>query len=221
MMGIYAYVDTKDNSVVYVGKDSHIDKGIRRKAHMWPSRYEGQKFNRILQRNPNRYEYKEVFVFDEISQTELNQLEMQQIALFNPKFNFTKGGEGIKGFKHSEETKHKISIMKSGENNHNFGKRYSEEERKKFSKIKMGEKNPMYGKHHSKESCMRLSLERNTSGYYRVYKQKHRTSKQGFIFCYRYYNGGKRHAIVSVDLKKLEEKVKAKGLEWYKLEELE
>ena len=109
MKGIYAYVDTMDNSVVYVGKDSYIDKGKRRRDHMLPSTYNHQRFNRVLQNNPSRYEYKEIFVFDEISNTELNHLEMQQIALFNPKFNFTKGGDGFKGGKQSEESRRKIS----------------------------------------------------------------------------------------------------------------
>ena len=39
MMGIYAYFDKKDNSVVYVGKDSNIDKGKRRRDHIQPSNY--------------------------------------------------------------------------------------------------------------------------------------------------------------------------------------
>ena len=34
---------------------------------------------------------------------------------------------------------------------------------------------------------------------------------------YGYYEKGKRKRITSADLKKLEEKVKAKGLDWFKL----
>ena len=223
MMGIYAYVDTLDNSVVYVGKDSNIDKGARKKSHQWASAYNSQPFNRALQNNPNRYEYKELLVFEEdtISDIELNQLEMQQIAFFNPKFNFTKGGEGIKGFKHSLETRRKISEAHTGkhkgEKNHMFGKHLSEEAKRKISESKKGK---CRGKH-SLETRRKISEATNTTGYYRVSKPKNKSMKQGFIWTYNYYEKGKKKVIYSSDLKKLEEKVKAKGLEWFKFEELE
>jgi hypothetical protein len=38
--------------------------------------------------------------------------------------------------------------------------------------------------------------------------------KQGFFWRYRYYEDGKQKSINSVDIKKLEEKVKMKGLLW-------
>ena len=38
-------------AIVYVGKDSHIDKNYRHKAHMEPNRYDDQPFNKILQNN--------------------------------------------------------------------------------------------------------------------------------------------------------------------------
>ena len=326
MMGIYAYFDKKDNSVVYVGKDSYIDKGKRKRDHMLPSTYNHQRFNRVLQNNPSRYEYKEIFVFDEISNTELNHLEMQQIALFNPKFNFTKGGDGFKGGKQSEESRRKIS-----ENNARYwqGKTFSEEHRKNLSKARKGEKrrplseetkrkigeanrgkirteetrrklseahkgytpsletrrkmseawkgenHPYYGKPlpleirkkisetlkgrklpletrkkiseaqkgkpvsdetrkklsennarywkgktFSQEHWEKLIKGCNTSGIYRVSKHKNKRFKQGFIWTYIYFEDGKRKELASVYLKKLEERVKAKGLEWYKLDEV-
>ena len=64
----------------------------------------------------------------------------------------------------------------------------------------------------------KISKTKNTTGYFRVHKSKNPECRQGFRYCYRYYDdNGKRHSIQSVDIKKLEKKVKAKGLEWFKL----
>ena len=35
-LGIYCYIDKKDNKIVYVGKDSNIDKKRRHKDHHKP-----------------------------------------------------------------------------------------------------------------------------------------------------------------------------------------
>ena len=175
MKGIYAYVDTMDNSVVYIGKDSYIDKGKRRRDHIQPSNYNKQPFNRVLQNNLNRYEYKEVFVFDDITDTELNQLEMQQIALFNPKFNFTKGGEGCTGYKHSLASRRKISEGQKGSIPWNKGKTnvYSEETRLKMSEARKGKK-------HSEETKKKMSMART--------KKYPRINKGGFQNGKRVYN---------------------------------
>ena len=235
MMGIYAYFDKKDNSVVYVGKDSNIDKGVRRRAHMKPSKYDAQRFNRVLQNNPNRYQYKEIFVFDEISNIELNHLEMQQIALFNPKFNFTKGGDGfdsgkdhpLYGTHRSDETKRKISESHKGERNPMYGRRgvdspnygrvFSKEHKQKLSEAHKGKN---LSEEHKKKISHSLVLSKNNTGYFRVCKCNSKNCKQGFNWVYHYYEDGKRKSITSVDFDKLEEKVKAKGLEWYKLDEV-
>jgi len=206
MKGIYAYVDTMDNSVVYVGKDSHIGENRRHMQHHQKSNYDRQQINRVLQTNPNRYQYKKVFVFDDISNSELNQLEMQQIALFNPKFNFTKGGDGCLGRKLSEETKKKIIES-------NTGQTRTEEQKKKMSEAHKGKKL-------SEETKRRMSENKNITGYYRVCKHNHPHCKQGFQWQYNYSEDGKQKHINSVDIKRLEEKVKAKGLEWYKFEEV-
>jgi len=65
-----------------------------------------------------------------------------------------------------------------------------------------------------KERWLHLAKKNNTTGYYRVYKDKNKRMKQGFIWRYKYYDNGKLKAIVSVDIDKLKEKVLDKGLEW-------
>ena len=144
-MGIYAYFDKKDNSVVYVGKDSYIDEGKRRSDHKSPSKYDAQPFNRIVQNNPNRYTY-QVLVWNAKDQETLTSLEIQYIRQLKPKFNFTDGGDGSCGFKHSEESK-----MKIGEANK--GKKHSYETRRKMSKTRKGKKRSPF----SAEHCRNIS----------------------------------------------------------------
>lgn len=45
MKGIYKYTDLKTGEIVYVGKDSHIDKHQRHKDHLKPSQYDN---NRLI-----------------------------------------------------------------------------------------------------------------------------------------------------------------------------
>lgn len=58
-----------------------------------------------------------------------------------------------KGFKHSQETKIKMSRKHKG-------KKFTTEHRKNISKSKMGEKNPFYDKHHSEEMRKKWSTDR-------------------------------------------------------------
>ena len=110
--GIYCYVDRKTHKIVYVGKDSNIHKNTRHRQHLSKSRYNAQPFNRVLQNNPNRYVY-QVLVWDVATQDRLNALEIQYIRQLQPKFNFTNGGDGVSGLRHSEEAKRRISKAQS------------------------------------------------------------------------------------------------------------
>lgn len=60
--------------------------------------------------------------------------------------NFTRGGDGISGFKLSKEAKNKISLSKMGDKNPSYGKTPSEETKLKMSISRSGENNPFYGK---------------------------------------------------------------------------
>ena len=104
-----------------------------------------------------------------------------------------------------------LAHMKS----HNKGRTFSEETRKKLSESKTGEKNHNYGKHLSEETKRNISKSKNTTGFLFVTKDKSRSCKQGFFWKYQYRDAnGKQKSIVSVDIKKLEQKVKAQGLPW-------
>ena len=82
-----------------------------------------------------------------------------------------------------------------------------------------GENHPNYGKHLSEGTTKKMSEAQNTSGYYRVSKIKNTTYKQGVQWRYQYYENGKHKSINSADTTKLEERVKSKGLPWFKLTE--
>jgi len=79
--------------------------------------------------------------------------------------NLTIGGEGSIGFKHSLETKQKLSDIarnRSSEinnkiSNANKGKKASEETRQKMSNSRLGKNNPIFGKGHTKEAREKMS----------------------------------------------------------------
>jgi len=80
---------------------------------------------------------------------------------------------------------------------------------------------PMFNKKHCDESKHKISAANNTTGYFRVSKQKNSRCKQGYTWAYQYFDGKKRCNITSTDLENLKQKVQDKGLEWIKLSDLE
>ena len=66
----------------------------------------------------------------------------------------------------------------------------------------------------SDETKRNISKVQNTSGLFRVHKQKDDRYKQGFRWVYQYYENGKKKFIKSVDLDKLKAKVVSKCLPW-------
>ena len=148
--GIYCYIDTKhDNEIVYIGRDSNIDKRQRDKAHKTKANYDMQKINQIMQNNLSRYNYNVLWEVDDCSDNHLNQMEIYFINKYNPRFNFTQGGEGISGYKHTKQSKQKMSRAKQNYIPWNKGKKLSKEHKRKISQNHRdisGKNNPMYGK---------------------------------------------------------------------------
>lgn len=103
MKGIYCYIDLKTDEIVYIGKDSNIDKKLRYYAHKTPSRYNEQQINRVVQNNPHRYKYDELFKSADCDKELLKKLEMGYIKSYNPKFNYTDGDESFTHYKPTEE----------------------------------------------------------------------------------------------------------------------
>jgi group I intron endonuclease len=73
----------------------------------------------------------------EDSEERIKELEIELITSKNTVapfgYNLTSGGEGSQGFKHSKETRKKMSQGRSGTNNAMFGKQHSVATRRKLS----------------------------------------------------------------------------------------
>ena len=152
--GIYQYTDLKTGEVVYIGKDSNIRTNRRHKDHLKASKRNNQQFNKVLQNNPDRYKYEIVYA-GYFSEDLLTILEINTIAEFKqshngkrPLFNFTDGGEGVSGYKHTTESLLKMSNVHKGKtiskeqrkqiSQFNKGKKLSDETKLKISKAKTG-----------------------------------------------------------------------------------
>jgi len=108
----------------------------------------------------------------------LKELEKQLIEQCGTKvpngYNLTAGGDGVFGFKHTEEqkkrngnlkrgtkaskeTKEKMKQAHLGEKNHFFGKQHSEETKQKIALAKTGKVGPWIGKPRSEETKRKIS----------------------------------------------------------------
>lgn len=198
MKGIYCYYDLEMDTVIYIGRDSNIGRKNRYYAHKSPSNYDKQPFNRVLQNNPDRYEYGVICEYSNLTDDELNWMECMEIMKHKflygdiPKFNFDVGGDGCTGHRHTDESKQLMS-----ENHHKYWE----------------------GKTLSMEHCVNQSSAHNTTGFFRVSTQKDKTCTKGFMWNYRWRENGKTKKISRVSLKSLEEEVKNRGLEWKILDE--
>ena len=87
--------------------------------------------------------------------TIMEQYYIYKYNTFRKGYNQTIGGEGVIGLKLSDETKAKLSALKSGKNNYFYGKRRPDHAAK--MRVRMtGENNPMYGKVVSEETRQRI-----------------------------------------------------------------
>lgn len=218
MKGIYQYRDLKTDEIVYIGKDSNIDKNVRHRHHMNKHYYNQQVINQVLQNNADRYQYEIIYCGDYDTEL-LNSLEINSIAEEQPIFNFTIGGDGlsITGWKHSEEAKQKMSESHKGKTPWNKCKKgyfhHSQETKNRISESMKGKQNCLNNEL-TIDHKLNISKGSNTTGFFRVSKWYNSELKQGFRWGYSYYDGDKRKVISSIDLDKLKEKVLNKGLEW-------
>lgn len=111
----------------------------------------------------------------DISNLKLLETDLiEQYGTYKAGYNVTKGGDGVFGFKQSEEqrkrsgdlrrgtkaseeTKAKMRIAHSGEKNHFYGKTHSNDSKAKISATKQGCAGPWLGKPRSEETKRKIS----------------------------------------------------------------
>lgn len=212
MKGIYCYIDNKTGLIDYIGKDSNIDIKSRYYSHKAPSHYDIQQINRVIQNNQDRYKYK-VLIKGNFTPKVLNWLEKKYIAKYNPRFNFTHGGDGIDSGKNHPNYRYDLD-------DDVLAKEYYDNElslKKIAEKYNTTDTTVIYRLKKNSHQLKNKAEVRNTSGYFRVTKEKSKTCKQGFTWRYNYTDNGKRKSIVSVSIDVLKKKVLDKGLEWREL----
>lgn len=235
--GIYK-ITRKDTGQAYIGLSENIERRYRAHANG-----NGAKSSRIDRAMVKHGEDKfDLEIIEELPNDRdlLMEREAYWVAHYNTyendfHYNLTPGGDfspmkvpeiaakisGENSPAKNPEVRAKMSKAKSGKNHPFFGK-FGEESpafgRKHTAEAKEKISKACKGKKCSKDTIKKMSKARNTTGFLRVCKQKSPTCKQGFTYTYQYLGEDKkRHTITSVSLEKLEQKVKDKGLPWFKL----
>lgn len=179
MRKFYIYKVTNSiNGKIYIGKTGKIRPIMRWNEHLAVARKgpKDKKRFQYLHKAINKYGEAN-FIFEIIDEFENEKLcfdaEILYISKFNSMnrdigYNRTIGGDGALGYKHTNETKQKMSEIRSGThtgaNNHFFGKTHTKETKDKISQSHAGkydgEKNPFFGKTHTPET-IKIIAEKN------------------------------------------------------------
>lgn len=155
---IYSLLDPVKEEVKYIGLTSRtLDTRLQEHLTIDCRYYKG---NWIISLKKKGIQPIIELLEDNLTINEAIVKEKQYILLFKSfgatLTNLTKGGDGISGYKHTEETKKILSIKHEGENNHMFGKTHSEESLDKMRKSQKGSNNGFYNKTHTKESKTKI-----------------------------------------------------------------
>lgn len=145
MYYIYRHIRLDKNEVFYIGIGS--DKKYRR---AYSNKYRNIYWQNIV----NKTNYEVEIILDNLEKEYCIKKEIEFIEIYGRKdlefgtlVNMTNGGEGIDGFKHSDESKKKISEFQKK-------KIFSNETKEKISKSKLGIKR---GNIHNEESKRKIS----------------------------------------------------------------
>ena len=155
--GVIYRIYNKVNGKSYVGQTVEFDNRIK-------NHFSGYTNSRALWSAICKYG-EDAFVVEmlehNVSEILLDKFEVLHIRFWQSfgsrGYNLTDGGEGLRGFVHTDETKKKMSESQMGKKNHRFGKIHSVETKRKMSDAHKGEKHHYYGKRFSDEHRRKLS----------------------------------------------------------------
>lgn len=150
---VYIHIN-KVNLKCYIGITSNEPK------RRWGAG-SGYNSNKYFKRAIDKYGWKNfyhVVLHSELVKQDAQQLEIFYIKLFDSKspngYNLSSGGEGASGYRHSLETREKMSKAQMG-NKHNLGKKLSEETKRKIGDANRGKVSIMSDKTREKMSKAR------------------------------------------------------------------
>lgn len=144
MIGIYKI--TSPSGRVYIGQSINLEERLRKYKCINRSKHQPR-----LNRSFKKYGIENhIFeIIQECKKDELNELE----RYFQEYFNCTETGLNciltkteIKPFRHSEESRKKMSLSQKGEKSSWWGKKHTEETKSKMRNYHVLNKNPMLGK---------------------------------------------------------------------------
>ena len=143
MSQIYLIKNNVSGSV-YVGQ-TRYSLSKRFSAHITESKNPKVKLHKAI--SAYGKESFTIETLEECDSTNLDERERFWISLLNPEYNMTLGGDGgILGYRHTQESKDKISKSLRGKNagskNGFYGKTHSDEQKKAWSKSRKGSKSP-------------------------------------------------------------------------------
>lgn len=168
--GIYLLIN-RINGKIYVGKTNNLYKRMcqYRNCHNYKEKHYTHILNAIRKYGWENFDIIILELFDlNISNQELLNIESKYIIKFNSTnpdigYNITKYSKDTTGYKHTEETKNKISKKAIGryigDKNPFWGKHHSQESKNKIGAATLdycGENNPFYGKAHSKKTIEKI-----------------------------------------------------------------
>jgi group I intron endonuclease len=182
----YVYLTTNlINGKQYIGDHTENEKTRKKKYYIGSGNY----FSKAVKRYGDKNFFKEIIEWFSTKEEAFSAQE-KYILKFNTLipngYNISpKGGFGVPGSYHNNETKIKISQSNMGKccnlgNKFNLGNKHSEETKEKirqahkgkkqskehiekrfknfYREYKLGSENPLYGTHHSKETKEKISL---------------------------------------------------------------
>lgn len=167
LYGLFYENDQNESICFYIGKGT----GYRIDEHFTSARkgnntYKDNKIEKLKNKGKTPFGVKLVENLTNKEALQLEQKVLRKDKVFSEVTNLTRGGEGLAGYKHSEETKLQMSKSRSGEDHHFYGKERSADFKEKLSETMKGrrteENHPLWNEEVSEERRNKIS--ENVSG---------------------------------------------------------